>query len=154
MSGDGSKLLLISGYNFDDEDQALSSVQLLSTEGPKKEVFYPSLSRLAAAVTLETGAVVVTGGLGSENQVWIKPSTSDVTWSRGKDMFEGRKGHAAGIAKLDEIEVVVVAGGWGILDQELNSVELYRQDQDQWTSRPSMCKPRVDFALKVGIQGL
>ena len=154
MSSDGSTLQIISGFNPEEEGRVLPSLQCLTTEGPNKEVFYPSLSRLAAAVTLETGGVVVTGGLGSENQVWIKPSTTDVTWSRGKDMFEGRKGHAAGIVKLDEIEVVVVAGGWGIMDEELNSVELYQQDQDQWTSRPNMCKPRVDFALKVGIQGL
>ena len=69
-------LKIISGYSPDEEVQALSSSLVLTTDGPKKEAPYPSLSRLSAAVTLATGAVLVTGGRGSEKQVWM----SERTW--------------------------------------------------------------------------
>ena len=97
MSSDGSTLQIISGYNPGEDDISLSSMQFLTTEGPKKEMFYPTNSHLAAAVSLTAGAVIVTGGLGSEKQVWMKPSTSDVTWKRRKEMLEGRIGHEAAV---------------------------------------------------------
>ena len=72
---------------------------------------YPVHSRLAAAVTLTVG-VIVTGGLGSEKQVWIKPSHSNSTWNRRKDMIDERLGHGSCRVRLNGAEVVVVAGGW------------------------------------------
>ena len=141
-------LQMISGYNPDEESVALPSMQVLSTEGPKTEMAYPVYSRLAAAATLTIG-LIVTGGLGSENQVWIKPSNSNSTWNRKKDMLEGRTGHGSSQVRLDGVEVVVVAGGWGATFQELSSVEMYNHKEDKWTSLPRMLHTRVDFTLQV-----
>ena len=154
MSRDDSTLQIISGYNPEEEDQTLSSIQFLTTDGPRKEASYPSLSRLAAAVTLTTGDVVVTGGRGSEKQVWMNPSTSSASWTRRKDLPEGRRGHAMAVVGLRGGEVVVVAGGWGLLAQELPSVNVYRPDKDHWSKLASMQKPRVDFVLQVCKYGI
>jgi hypothetical protein len=124
VSGDGASLLIISGYNFDEEDQTVPLIQSLTTGGPKKEVPFPSHSRLGAAVTLGNGAVVVTGGRGSEKQVWMTPQTASAIWKRRKDMLEGRKGHATAAVKVGGVEVVVVAGGWDCNGQELDSVHM------------------------------
>ena len=146
---DGSTLQMISGYNPEEEEWTLSSIQFLTTDGSNKEASYPTLSRLAAAVTLSTGSILVTGGRVNEKQVWMSASNSSTSWVRKKDMLEGRKGHAAAAVMLADVEVVIVAGGWSFLAQELASVELYRPKQDQWSRLTSMPKARVDFALKV-----
>ena len=150
VSHDGSSLVMISGYNFDDDSQALPSVLMKTIEGSRQEYLYPSLSRLASAVTLRTGEILVTGGLGSDREVWLSSPITPSTWNKRKDMLIGRKGHATAAITLGEQEVVVVAGGWDSSGQELASVLVYTPDQDMWNSLPNMPSTRVDFALKVG----
>ena len=150
MSHDGSSLVMISGYNFDDDSQALPSVIMQTTEGARQEYLYPSLSRLASAVTLSTGEILVTGGLGSGQEVWLSSAIIPSTWTRRKDMLIGRKGHATAAITLGEQEVVVVAGGWDSSGQELASVQAYTPDKDMWNSLPDMPSTRMDFTLKVG----
>ena len=108
------------------------------------------MSRLASAVTLRTGEILVTGGLGSGKEVWLSSPITPSTWNKRKDMLIGRKGHATAAIILGEQEVVVVAGGWDSSGQELASVLVYTPDQDMWNSLPNMPSARVDFALKVG----
>ena len=64
-------------------------------------------------------------------------------------MVEERKGHAATVVKLHRVEVVVVAGGWGYLGQELASVAMYKPEKDQWSMMPSMPEARLDFSFHV-----
>ena len=149
MYGNGTSLIIISGYNFDQEDQTLSSTQYLTSKGPKKEEPFPSHSHLAAAVTLDNGAVVVTGGRVSENQVSISLTTSSIKWKKRQDMLEGRKGHAAAAVSLDDLDLVIVAGGWGDKGKELDSVHMYNTQLDKWIALPRMMAPRVDFSLQV-----
>ena len=149
VTGDDSTLLIISGYNPDEEDETLSSIEAMTTDGPKREFAYPTLSRLAAAVTLARGAVVVTGGRGSETEVWMNSSNNFKEWERRNDMTEGRKGHAAAVINLGRSELVVVAGGWNYLGQELTSVNVYNPEEDKWSRMPNMPSPRVDFNLQV-----
>ena len=94
----------------------------------------------------------MTGGLGSERQVWMNPAFSSATWKRKNDMLQGRKGHAAAVVKVSGVEVMVLAGGWEEDGQELASVDVYKPSQDQWARLPSMQSPRVDFALQVLIR--
>ena len=149
MSLDGSTLQMISGYNPEEEDRTLSSMQFLTTDGPKKEASYPSLSRLAAAVTLSTASILVTGSRVNEKQVWMSASNSSTSWVRKKDMLEGRKGHGSCKVKLGGEENVIVAGGWDTMFEEMSSVEKYNQENNQWMSLPRMLQTRVDFALQV-----
>ena len=151
MSGNGSTLLIISGYNFDQEDQALPSIQSQTTGGTCQEFKYPSISRLAAAVTLANGSVFVTGGRGSEHHVWSQ-ANSMASWSRNKDLLHGRKGHASIAVMVDGKEVVLVAGGWDNNGHELATMNLYYPGNDQWSREQSMPNPRVDFDLHVSKQ--
>ena len=141
---------IISGYNPDEDSIGLPTIQFLATkpEGRKKETPYPASSRLAAAVSLRNG-ILVTGGLGTENQVWFSPSHLNGTWIRRKDMLEGRKGHGSCKVKLGGEENVIVAGGWDAMFEEMSSVEKYNQENNQWMSLPRMLHTRVDFALQV-----
>ena len=70
-------------------------------------------------------------------------------WIRRKDMLEGRKGHGSCKVKLAGEENVIVAGGWDAMFEELNSVEMYTQETNKWTSLPKRVNTRVDFALQV-----
>ena len=119
----------------------------MTSTGSSSELAYPSYSRLAKAVTLSTGDIVVTGGRGSENEVWMKLVSSQ--WTRKKDMPEGRKGHAAAAVNVGGQEVVVVAGGWGVGGKELASTSRYNPYEDKWVNLPNMLAPRVDFVLQV-----
>jgi hypothetical protein len=140
---------MIDGYSPDEEDGILSSIQFLTIEGSKNETYCPFQTRLAAAVTLSTGAIVVTGGCGSENKVWMNPSLPSRIWHRKQEMPEGRKGHASTSIRLRGEEVVIVAGGWGVMGTELSSVFVYKPEHDMWSRLPNMPNPRVDFALQV-----
>ena len=108
------------------------SIEYVSAKGHKKEESFPSNIRLAATVTLGNGAVVVTGGLGSENQVWMSAQVAPAKWNKKRDMPEGRKGHAAAAITVGKTELVVVAGGWNKKGQELDSVNRYHSDLDKW----------------------
>jgi len=149
VTTDGSSLVMISGYNFDDEHQALASAVMHTTEGSGQEFIFPSESRLASAVTLRTGEILVTGGLRSGKEVWLSSPRTPSTWNKRKDMLVGRKGHATAAVMIGEQEVVVVGGGWDSSGQELASVHVYTPSQDIWRSLTDMPSNRVDFALKV-----
>ena len=147
MSIHGDSLIIISGYNFDEEDQTLPSIQFLTARGPKKETKFPSHSRLSAAVTLSSGIVVVTGGRGSEKHVFMSTISSSPKWEQKQDMLESRKGHASAAINVGKVEVVVVAGGWDYKGDEMDSVHMYSADLNKWDTLPKMLAPRVDFAL-------
>ena len=122
-------------------------MQSMTSTGSSEEVAYPSHSRLANAVTLSSGAIVVTGGRGSENDVWMSSSSNQ--WNRKKNMPVGRKGHAAAAVMVGGIESVIVAGGWDLHGKELLSVSMFMPYEDKWVNMSDMMAPRVDFTLQV-----
>merc|ERR1711915_396862 len=142
----GSAFLLFGGYNFDEEHKTLATSQLVIPATTEEEEQTPTEFRLSAAVTLETGDVLVSGGKGRESQLWMWSPSSSQRWQRKRNMTEGRKGHAAAAINTSDI---IVAGGWNERGHELSSVYLYSLVEDEWREMPSMPKSRVDFVLKV-----
>ena len=125
----------------------LPSIEYRTTKEHGSEGPFPTNIRLAAAVTLRTGSVVVTGGRGGERDVWMSTVDTPVMWSRRQDMLEGRKGHAAVVVNIGSEDMVVVAGGWGNGGKELDSVHVYKPELDKWDVLQKMPAPRVDFDL-------
>ena len=110
----------------------------------------PYYSRMASAITLSTGEVLVTGGSGMKmDDVFLLNGTEMNVWIRCKPLLEGRLGHASIEQILGSEVTVVVAGGWGNTGQLLASVELFRVEQNRWENLQSLPSPRVDFTLQV-----
>ena len=102
----------------------LPSIEYWTTKEHGSEGPFPTNTRLAAAVTLRTGSVVVTGGRGGERDVWMSTVDTPVMWSRRQDMLEGRKGHAAVVVNIGSEDMVVVAGG-GTMEEKSWIVFMY-----------------------------
>jgi hypothetical protein len=66
-----------------------------------------------------------------------------------KNMPVGRKGHAAAVAEIGEVESVIVAGGWDIYGKELASVSMFMPYEDKWVNLSDMPAFRVDYTLQV-----
>ena len=64
-------------------------------------------------------------------------------------MPEGRTGHASVVAMVVGQEIVILAGGWNSIGDELSSVDMYNPETDQWSGLARIMKPRVYFALQV-----
>ena len=113
----------------------MSSLQAVSLRGLKEEqeiivqgrgeAVSPYSSRLAAAVSLSSGEVLVTGGRGRDRQVFLLSGPGLATWRSRASMKRGRLGHAAVSLELGGQEVVMVAGGWDKGGRALASVELF-----------------------------
>ena len=82
--------------------------------GGKSEAGY--FSRLAAAVTLSSGNVLITGGRHWEHEVFLLSGSGLSRWEARASMIVGRLGHAAIRLPLRE-ESVMVAGGWDVGDK-------------------------------------
>ena len=106
-------------------------------------------SRLATAVSLSSGDVLVVGGRGQEQQVFLLVGPQLTIWQPKAHLKSGRLGHAAVGFFLGGEEVVVVAGGWDKNNMALASVELYIVKKNQWLAVRDMPTPRVDFSLQV-----
>ena len=153
----GSQMYLISGYSALNVHRALPSIQAIGLhrlnkeqtiviEGNKEESYS---SRLAAAVTLSSGGVLITGGKGREQEVYLLSGLKLNTWQRRADMLSPRMGHAAVSLQLDGMEVVMAAGGWDRRGTTLSSVEIFLVGRNVWQEYAAMPSPRADFALQV-----
>ena len=150
-------MYLISGYSALNVHRALPSIQAIGLhrlnkeqtiviEGNKEESYS---SRLAAAVTLSSGGVLITGGKGREQEVYLLSGLKLNTWQRRADMLSPRMGHAAVSLQLDGMEVVMAAGGWDRRGTTLSSVEIFLVGRNVWQEYAAMPSPRADFALQV-----
>ena len=150
-------MYLISGYSALNVHRALPTIQAIGlrglnreqtivTDGDKEESYS---SRLAAAVTLSSGEVLITGGKGKEQEVYLLSGLNLSTWKRRADMLSPRMGHAAVSLQLDGMEVVMAAGGWDRRGTTLSSVEIFLMGRNMWQEYPAMPSPRADFKLQV-----
>ena len=153
----GRLMYLISGYTALTTHRALPNMQAIGPHGlneeekiiidGNKEQNYSS--RLAAAVTLSSGGVLVTGGKGREREVFLLSGPHLATWQRRADLLHPRMGHAALNLQMDGEEVVMVAGGWDRGGRTLSSVEIFLVGQNVWRDYVPMPSPRADFTLQV-----
>ena len=153
----GRLMYLISGYTALTTHRALPNMQAIGPHGlneeekiiidGNKEQNYSS--RLAAAVTLSSGGVLVTGGKGKEREVFLLSGPHLATWQRRADLLHPRMGHAALNLQMDGEEVVMVAGGWDGGGRTLSSVEIFLVGQNVWRDYVPMPSPRADFTLQV-----
>ena len=87
--------MLLGGYNYDDSEHSLHSGQLVNSEEPLKEFHLPFHCRLSSAVTLSSGSVIVTGGMGCRTDVWLGIFSDQPTFEKKSDMLVGRIGHGS-----------------------------------------------------------
>ena len=124
---DGAQMYLFSGYSALTMQRALPTLQTISSQrltAEEKIVIDGEesySSRLAVAVTLSSGDVLITGGKEREQQVFLVSGLAHKTWHRRADMLTPRIGHAAVSFQLDGKETVMVAGGWDRLGRTLSS---------------------------------
>ena len=150
-------MYLISGYSALNVHRALPTIQAVGLHGLKKEQTIviegnkeeSYSSRLAAAVTLSSGGVLITGGKGREQEVFLLSGFKLNTWRRRADMLSPRMGHAAVSLQLDGMEVVMAAGGWDRRGTTLSSVEIFLVGRNVWQEYAAMPSPRADFTLQV-----
>ena len=158
LSRDGTHLHILSGESEDSETTSttMHSVGLedhgeerkIVILGDHKDEKYASLQ--ASAVSLSSGDVLITGGIGQERQVYLFKETNQARWTRRQPMNHPRSGHASARVVLGRNEKVLVAGGWIPPGQHPQaSVEIYTPEQDSWQLLPSMPTARVDFTLQV-----
>ena len=158
VSADHASLFIISGYaDFVDDDQvyqdALRSMEKVGGKRRMKEQKLPFnyTSRLAAAITLHSGQILVTGGKNREKQVFlVDVSSKNYIWTPREDMLYPRIGHAIARVNIGPEECVFVAGGY---DQNLKfhkSVEFFKVCEDKWRHSPyDLPNPRAFFLLQV-----
>ena len=94
-SKDGSRLMILGGYNYDDPEHSLHSGQLVSSDDSLKEFRLPFHCRLSSAVTLSSGLVIVTGGMGCRTNVWSGIFSDQPKFAKRNDMPVGRMGHSS-----------------------------------------------------------
>ena len=115
----------------------------------------PYYTRLAAAVSISSGDILITGGMDRERDVFLLSSTGLLKRCRG--MKHGRFGHAATRLLVDQEEMVVVAGGFtrtqiasGRSEFEAQAtVEMFSPNTMAWLQLPSLPHARVYFMLQV-----
>ena len=99
--------------------------QEIKVAGPGEGRRRPYSSLRAAAVTLESGDILVTGGMRREREVFLVSGTDLSQWSRRQDMLEPRMGHASARVVLGRQEKVLAVGGWDKRGQVQPSTEMY-----------------------------
>ena len=146
-----SQLHIISGYSALSEDRGIPSMQTVNLGGPGKDESIEMdrySSRLAAAVTLSSGEVLITGGKGKEQEAFLLSGLAHKTWLQRADMLTPRIGHGAVSLQLYGKETVMVAGGWDRLGRTLSSVEIFLVGENVWQEFIAMPSPRADFSLQ------
>ena len=153
----GDSLVLLSGYSDSEEDWALASLQRVGVTGPAREQqlrkrggAVPYSSRLALAVTLASGSLLVTGGMSKERDVFLVSGSALEDWQPRRRMIHGRLGHAGARLVVGGEEQVAVAGGWDTAGLAQASVEVYSVRRDSWHLVQALPQPRVEFMLRVG----
>jgi len=158
VSGDRSILHILSGYGTRNTGRSIYSMQSIDLKGTKKEhklvetggnVNWRYNSRLASAVTLANGDVLVTGGKVAGRDVFLLTGQDLQTWTHRQSMIQARLGHSSIQIMLGSEEHVMVAGGWDAQHVPQSSVELYSMGDDSWQSLPHLSSPRVDFTLQI-----
>ena len=162
MIGNGSILAMLGGYSpvaLLGTGRSMPSIQMIGLDNHVKEhkLLIPetnkrlshSSSRLASAVTLSTGEVILTGGLGMEREVFLLSGLNLEKIVQKNKMSAGRLGHASVATRLGGEESVLVAGGWDSEGIASTSVEVFSVKQNQWKHLESLPSPRVDFTLQV-----
>ena len=138
--------------------RSISSMQSVGLEGPGQEHKLvvpgggkePYCSRMASAVTLTNGDILVTGGKGRGRDVFLLTGQDLRTWVRRQSLLQARRGHSSTVIMLGSEERVLVAGGWDDRRKALASVELYSVGQNNWHTLDPLPSPRGDFTLQVG----
>ena len=149
VARDSSDLLMISGYSISDGG-SYASLQRVGLEGAHQEELFSTVGRMASAVTLSTGEVLLTGGKGVEQVVFLLDGPDLSKWVPKQHLQEGRQGHSsiATILGPGSGEKVIVAGGWSEKGETLKSVELYNLRQNRWQFINHLPSPRADFTLQ------
>ena len=161
VTADGESLVIIGGYaDFEKEGYALPSIQRVGLQGthPEEQLEVdsePYYTRLAAAVSISSGDILITGGMHKERDVFLLSSAGLL--KRCRSMKHGRFGHAATRLLVDQEEIVVVAGGFtrtqvasGRSEFEARAmVEMFSTSSMAWLQLPSLPHARVYFMLQV-----
>ena len=150
----GGFLHIFGGYSRNiSQKWALSTMQSagLHLVREEREMHLDSESdtnRFSTAVTLNNGAVILTGGKNRLREVF---HLSIWNWKskRLADMERGRYGHASAVFLLEGAENVLVAGGCDGKGEVQDSVEMYSIKNDIWTMLQNLRTPRIYFALQV-----
>ena len=155
VSKDKTKLHIISGFSEYTED-GLNSLQSVGLDdwGEERVIKIEGTTttfstRQASAVTLESGHLLVSGGFGQEQNVFLVDTFAITSWVRKCDMQHPRMGHSSARIVLDAKEMVIVAGGWDRRSAAQASAEIYSLAEDLWQDIPSLPQARVDFTLNV-----
>ena len=144
---------IIGGFTADDGPNSLQSVGLHDW-GDRQVIKMDSTTTThstyqASAVTLESGDLLVTGGFGQEQNVYLVGSSEITKWIRKCNMRHPRMGHSSARIVLDTKEKVIVAGGWDRRSEALKSAEIYSVAKNLWEDISSLPQARVDFTLNV-----
>ena len=129
-------------YDVGQEQQ----IRVAGPEGGRKK---PFSAILASAVTLASGDILVTGGVGREREVYLLAGSDLTSWTLKTPMTYPRSSHASARIVIGREEKVLAAGGWDSSGEVQATVEIYTRTKDVWETMPSLPTPRVDFALKV-----
>jgi plastocyanin/N-acetylneuraminic acid mutarotase len=138
-------LLVAGGFAGAVADPLISSAELYNPNSNKWTMTAPMhLERAGAlAVTLNSGDVLVTGGLGKSGVLTscelYNPNTN--TWTMTGNMTQARYDHQ--IILLNNGNVFVVGGGFG--GTENNVTETYNPSSGTWTTDAPQPLPRADM---------
>ena len=154
----GGFLHIFGGYSRNlSQNWAMSTMQSVGLEQTQeeREVYLDSESdtnRFAAAMTLMSGAVILTGGRNRPREVFhLNNMWGQQNWKskRLADMTKGRYGHAITVFFLKGEENVIVAGGCNGKGEVEESVEMYSLRKNSWILLQNLPTPRIYFTLQV-----
>ena len=150
----GGFLHIFGGYSRNlSQNWAMSAMQSVGLHHTREEqeIHLDSESdtnRFAAAVTLKSGVVILTGGKNRPKEVF---HLSHQNWKskRLADMENGRYGHASVVFYFESDENVIVAGGCNGQGEIQLSVEMYSMNKNIWTNVQNLPTARIYFTLQV-----
>ena len=154
----GGFLHIFGGYSRNlSQNWAMSTMQSVALHQirEEQEIHLDSESdtnRFAAAVTLKSSDVILTGGKNRPKEVFHLSSLwGQQNWKSDRlaDMNNGRYGHASAALFLKGEEYVIVAGGCNGRGEIQASVEVYIINKNIWTNLQNLPTPRIYFTLQV-----